>query len=388
MIFSAWSNNLQGTLEAQLLQWSPTGSPFHEIAFAVLCLASGVKNVALLPYEDYIEEQARLHEFISKDEPSDDLIFIANGDYCETFPPAAPLKTIYWLDGVLVHLASHLDQAELFKAQISFMVNYCDRNHAGETVEAILISIEHVVLLRIKPNAVLQRSALLTLFNLPNLRGMDPVNRSHTPDLEKRGDPDQREQATNRVEQRPSHTDLPLKDDEDLGLLLHTTQIEAEGGPPSTFFALCHVFEAAARRRLPFNDALGFGLPKEVILEILSYITDAKTRSNCLKVSRFFRDICQEKYMLADNMLLVPVQWEDLADPSARWTRWKVHNIVTKTASVVNFKWTFWDLQWARRELQLSRWDLQCLSKSLASTDKARNRKSLMPDIQCEMIPE
>ena len=51
--------------------------------------------------------------------------------------------------------------------------------------------------------------------------------------------------------------------------------------------------------------------------------------------------------MLADNMLLVPLQWEDLADPSARWTRWKVHNIATKTASVVNFKWTFWDLQWA-----------------------------------------
>ncbi|CAO1604791.1 hypothetical protein XANCAGTX0491_008332 [Xanthoria calcicola] len=391
-IFSAWSKNMKKTLEAELSQWSPTDSLFREVAFAVLCLASGAKNVAFLRYEDYIEEQAHVNCVSTPNgKPSGDLVMTANGAHSGICPLVAPLKTVYWLDAVLVHLASKLDQADLFEAQISFMVNYCGQNHGNETVDAILISIEHVLILRIKPNARVQRSALLTLFNLPSHCGMDPADRSHTPDLERLGDPDQREQAGNRVERRPSHTDLSVELDEDLGLLLPTTRIEAEGDPSSTFFALCHVFEAAARRRLPFNDALGFALPNEIILEILSHVTDLETRSNCMKVSRLFRNVCQENYLFADNMLLMPLEGESLADPSESWHRWNIHDVATKTKSVVNVTWTFFDMEWARRELQYSDWsdwDLQCLSESLASPCSPRNWISLMSDIRCEMIPE
>lgn len=268
------------------------------------------------------------------------------------------------------------------------MVNYCSQNHGGETVDAILISIEHCLLLRIKPNARLQRSALLTLFNLLSHRGMDPADRSHNPDLERLGDPDQKEQAGNRVEQRPSHTDLSVELDEDPGSLLPTTRIEAEGDPSSTFFALCHVFEAAARRRLPFNDALGFALPNEIILEILSHVTDLETRSNCTKVSRLFRNVCQERYLFADNMLLMPLEGESFVDPSESWHRWNIHDGATKTRSVVNVTWIIFDIEWLRRELLFSDWDLQYLWESLASPRSARGWISYMSDIRCEMIPE
>lgn len=217
---------------------------------------------------------------------------------------------------------------------------------------------------------------------------MDPADRSHKPDLERLGDPDQKEQVGNRVEQRPSHTDLSVELDEDPGSLLPTTRIAAEGDPSSTLFALCHVFEAAARRRLPFNDALGFALPNEIILEILSHVTDLETRSNCMKVSRLFRNVCQERYLFADDMLLIPLEGESFVDPSESWHKWNIYDIATKTKSVVNVTWTISDLEWLRRVLQFSHWDLLDLWTSLKSPRLAREWISYMSNIQCEMIPE
>lgn len=96
MIFSAWSKNMNMTLEARLSQWSPTDSLFRKAAFAVLCLASGAKNVAFVPYEDYIEEQAHVNYVsIPKGKPSGDLVMTANGGHSGIFPLVGPVKTVY-----------------------------------------------------------------------------------------------------------------------------------------------------------------------------------------------------------------------------------------------------------------------------------------------------
>lgn len=94
------------TLVARLSQWSPTDSLFRKVAFAVLCLASGAKNVALLPDEHYMEKQAQVNYVsIPKGKPSEDLVMTANGAHSGIFPLLAPVKAVYWFDGVLVHLA-------------------------------------------------------------------------------------------------------------------------------------------------------------------------------------------------------------------------------------------------------------------------------------------
>lgn len=234
---------MQETLEATLLQWSPADFPFREIAFAVLCLASGGENLAFLRY---IERQPNTHGLWEpKDESSEEsefIAYLAAGAHLKDLPPgSAPVQTIYWLDGVLVHFASQLYHAHVLEAQISFIVSYCGKNHAGKTVDAILISIEHVILLRITPNANLQRSALLTLFNVPNHLSMDVMDRYHTSYLEKLGNQEQREEERAKcwkkplLETRSRH--VPLEGDKDFGLLLRATQIGAEGDPSSTFFS-------------------------------------------------------------------------------------------------------------------------------------------------------
>ncbi|KAL8854169.1 MAG: hypothetical protein Q9221_001091 [Calogaya cf. arnoldii] len=335
IIFSNWSASMyeNETLEAHLLQWSPEDFPFREIAFAILCLASGGKNITILPEGEYIDRGSDAYGLWKpNDDSSEDDEFIAHlaaGTHLKDLPSgSAPAQTIYWLDGVLVNLASQLFRSDILEAQISSIVSYCSKNHASETVDAVLISMEHIILLKITPNANLRRSALLTLFDIPNHLSMDVIDRYHASYLENLHDWGQKSKEAN---------DRPLKGMHLSRQLLRGTQNGAEGDLRSAFFALCHLFDAAARRKIPVADAHGGRLPNEIITEILSYVTDVETRTSCMHVSNIFRDICQEKYLFADKMMIEPYEVrESIAEPTERGKQpLNLHDVATGKRSLL-----------------------------------------------------
>ena len=78
---------------------------------------------------------------------------------------------------------------------------------------------------------------------------------------------------------------------------LHASRDGIEGDELSTFFALTHVFDAAARRRLAPAKTHEGVFPNELYGEVLKHVTDKETRLNCMEVSRTFR-VCNLRAFL------------------------------------------------------------------------------------------
>lgn len=48
------------------------------------------------------------------------------------------------------------------------VIRYCQDNHPAECVDIVLISVEHVALIRITPGEKVQHTAIMPLFNITN----------------------------------------------------------------------------------------------------------------------------------------------------------------------------------------------------------------------------
>ena len=77
--------------------------------------------------------------------------------------------------------------------------------------------------------------------------------------------------------------------------LYKTCVYHADENPVSTFYSLNQLFEAAARRPMPMASARNGRFPTEIYAQRLMHLTDGDTRERCMKVSRTFRDLCQEQ---------------------------------------------------------------------------------------------
>lgn len=102
---------MQDGLAATLLQWSPADLPFREIAFAVLCLAVGGKQITVLPDKaittNHVFARVKLNS-----QASDGMQFmsclVTGAHLRDNSPGSAPEGDFYWLEGVLVVLATQL----------------------------------------------------------------------------------------------------------------------------------------------------------------------------------------------------------------------------------------------------------------------------------------
>lgn len=149
MIFSIWSQNMHQILTASLLQWSTPDLPFRETAFAALCIASGSQNIVVLP-ADKSKSKRKHNDLIALadqiSEGSDDEKSLPK---LRESPGSSPEKMIYWLDDVLVMLATQLYRPQVVDESVAFIAQYCRILHPQDTIDAVLISIEHVVLVHI-----------------------------------------------------------------------------------------------------------------------------------------------------------------------------------------------------------------------------------------------
>lgn len=160
-----------------LLQLSTRDLPFREIAFAALCIASGSRNMVVLPADEHKPKRKfnDLHALADPiPEESDDERSLPG---VPESPGFSPEEVIYWLEDALIVLATQLYGPQVVEERVTFIARYCQMHRPRDTIDAVLISIEHVILLHIDPQKMIQRTALLPLFDIPNHLCMDVRDR-------------------------------------------------------------------------------------------------------------------------------------------------------------------------------------------------------------------
>ena len=311
---------MEDKLAATLLQWSPEDLPFREIAFAILCLASGGKNIAILPNRSLCKTLGTLGtEIVSS--------LTAGAHVSGGAIGSSPAETTYWLDGVLVFLTGQLYQPNAAELEVTRVAKYCHDNYPNDCVDAVLVSIEHVVLVHIIPQKEIQYSNIMPLITIENHLSMDARSRYNGSYLDKLVPTDEEvDKEFTKKQKRKLKTaakksmaknegvvihygdtdDEDEADDEDPAL--HLTTRGVKGDPSSTFFALIHLFDAAAYRRMPPVKDKDGPFPNEIYARILTYITDAETKIKCMQVSRLFRQLCQEEVLVTDALIFGPCE--------------------------------------------------------------------------------
>ena len=310
-------------LSATLLSWRPDELPFREIAYAILCLASASLNLSIVPLQQ-VSQKGRIGyaDLKNTNEESEKAEFLAHlgvGCHLEGFPPgSSPDSGMYWFDGALVHLVAQLiDWPELVSAAVACAVEHCQSQRPDQCVNAILMSIEHIVLVRIYPGGRVERTGPLPLFDIEIHTSADASVRYDADDLEELRI--RKEKAIKRrfriarseqieKELQNEQSDSDGNEEEDGHNIEDLTSWPAAGfksphvkDTETTFMALTHLLEASSRQQMPPSRPKEGIFSTEIYRIILLYLGDVETQQACMQVSRSFRDLCQQNIMMMDN---------------------------------------------------------------------------------------
>lgn len=357
VIFHLFSSGNEDLLAATLLQLNPEDLPFREFAYAALCLAAGGKNISVVSGNNLSTNDifGFIHEEPEYNANSDFISHLATGAHLEGCPPgSSPEANIYWLDNVLIVLAAQLYRPSAVDEGIARVVRYCQENHSADYVDSVLISVEHVVLIYVTPGGSVQHTAVMPLFNIENHFTMAVSDRYAKPYLEKLAAKDEKFMGKEAKKRRKAKWASKLKNEgidirlggemDDEGdsdgeeeASLCVTQVE--GNSASTFYALAHLFEAAARKRMPPARVTDGRLPNEIYTQIIKHVTDMETRESLTKVSRTFRRICQEDLLFTTGLIFEPCDACQACDDASLMVSWfEKYDVPTGTKSQVKME--------------------------------------------------
>jgi hypothetical protein len=265
------------------LEWAPDSFPFRELCFALVSIASGKAS-----FKSYMDD--------SDPHVEDDWAFATKGEQPIPFgtmfhrpgetPGASPAETIYWVDDVLVSLATVPD-GESITTAVAYGVAQ-GRNH----FQLVVLSLFQVVLAEVSLGDDNEPFVKVSEpINLSPLR-MDYCTSSHPrerPELE----PDTEPQARRGEAIMNSHKSWTTR----------TLGEEFRGCA-----ALLNFFEVAGNRRAT-TKSLG-RLPVEMYARVLDLV-DYETWTNCVHVSPQIRHYCLRRFMTDTRIKF-------LAGPSAQ----------------------------------------------------------------------
>ncbi|KAI9782560.1 MAG: hypothetical protein M1839_004804 [Geoglossum umbratile] len=283
-VWSQFSRKYGKHLPHFLYGWEPQEFVFREFVYAILTLASGdpdtlrympSENLQLVPGEGY-------RWFEGKDgKPILLPVFMEACHRPGIEPGISPAdETLYWFGGVVIYLTVRLNSDDHRKAAIARAVAFGRESDRG-WFDAVIISIEHVVLLRLLPGDMVEHTDAIPLFSIPVHTSM---HAEHRP-------------AARRLSASSSGGDSPARvvPDHCGGLERDPVDETAEAleGISPGFVALIHLFDGAAYSQLkPLTSAKEGIFPTEIMHMILPY-TDDETYHKCEKVSRGLRHFCQ-----------------------------------------------------------------------------------------------
>lgn len=340
-LFRCFGTHYEFCLSAALLSWTSEDFLFRELAYTILCLASPSLKISLIPsdqllytglgYANLVDDKGSYEEFVAN---------LAVGAHLEGYDPgSSPGSKMYWFDGALVSIVAQLDKR--YAWAVAGVTKYCQDKHSRQRVNAVCLSIEHVVLLRIDPGGETLQTELLPLVNIPHHTSMDVKARYLPQYLQKLRS---KALTVKRAEcqDSPPTKRLKLEDDglsdldeeEEHGDIYQ--KAESEITDNTTFIAVTRFLEASSRQDLMLSRPNTGVLPYEIYRGIIRY-TNLQTRRICMLVSSSFRDLCQEQEITWNGIfergtytqnLTVPCTDVDLMrddfdcfvpDPDERW---------------------------------------------------------------------
>ena len=310
------------------------------MAYAVLCLAAGGKHVKLLPSRtvSFNDAFGFVHEALRHTADSEFVSILASGAHLQDCSPgSSPEGTIYWLDDILVVLTAQLYHAGAADEGIARIARYCQSHCATQYVDALLISIEHVVLVHVAPDGKVQHTATMALLDRDAKPYWEKLP-DHGKLKEKRDKryrkTEQGRLLTNETIDLDHGTDRgeQVESDEEDDFVLYTAH--DCGNVSSTFYALVHLFEAAACKHMPRAGVTPGRLPNEIYTRIIMQVTDMETRDSLMKVSRHFRQICQEDLLFDESSIIKPSFACQSCDEAVRMPKWfEKHDLDSGTQS-------------------------------------------------------
>ena len=387
LIFYFWSKATEDALAASLLQFNPEDFPFREIAFAILCLAAGGSNVNIISSDTVSSNGVFgfMHDGADRAPNSEFISTLVSGAHLQdSTPGSSPDATMYWLDSVLVVLTTQLYLPGTANEGIERIIHYCKEEHSSEYINAVMISIEHVILFHVSPGGKVQRTKIMPLFEIENHLSMAVQDRYTTDYLGKLAAKDEMFMKKEARKQRKVQAESMLKndgvdfqygdeDDDEVDsdgeeeFALRATKVE--GNISSTFYALVNLFEAAACMPMSLAGATDGRLPNEIYTEIVKHVLDTETRDSLMKVSRTFRRICQEDLLLTEDMIFTPSDACRGCDEAGDFPKWfEKYDIASGIQSQVKWERAGGFLDYGGVSLKIS-------------IGTEHGKKSLLPDV-------
>ena len=322
----------------------------------MICLAAGGENLSIVDKRRVYEKNGLAG--INMGSKVDDEMELASslgvGYHKPELPMgSAPEETKYWFEGALVSLVPRLNRPGIMEKAIGDVIQY-GRKDCGQTAfNAVLISIEHLVLVKSFQDGTVDHTEILPFIELAPHRSMDarerygsayvdelyeavvteqndeteggdgdpsvqisaPTTSSHD------GSPDTVKQEISTFEEDGSDRKSvgadamvddgkePKEENEDLGdggeNDGHTTTNFSKWTKEDTFTSLIAFFEASIRESLKPTNEDGRGIPTEIYETILNHVSDMETFNACLKVSRQIRSLCLRRPLIMENVIFV-----------------------------------------------------------------------------------
>ena len=336
--------DIERTMAKTLLGLTPEDFAFREIAFGIVSLAAGLMDSLLI--RDYTRLSGPVEQgwmgLVDGEDPYGHVTLVSKlgyGCHAEGIEPGScPQENTFWFKGVLIQLTAQLNLPGVLRQATSDAVGVGRSQSQTPTFDILLISIEHVVIVRVSGQCV-QRTEPLPLLQIPIHYTKHPNDRY---DLDMRnaieGWETEAGEEENSKAEHPSSTQNSTSEDNNIEVVDDSSQkptrsprycpdpvygpgtrdpryVETPEDTPA-FMAMIHLFEAAAVRPLkPARTNEGV-FPSELYGIILDLVDDDTYRA-CSRVSRRFRRLCLENLRLFENVVIHGVISRDEMPSSA-----------------------------------------------------------------------
>ena len=368
--FDLFQATQKRSLSVTLLGWQAHEMPFREIAYSILCLAAGGEHLTLVD-DKRIFLRAGCAGMLTASDTEEEMELVSSlgaGYHRKGMPTGcAPDNTRYWFEGALVSLVPRLDRPGILKKAVADVVQYGQIQCGRIAFNAVLISIEYLVLVKSFPSGMVHHTKLLPLIPIALHLSLDARERygSHYIDdlyraeVEKTDKQNESDNEETSSEKHNTHNDTgaqmsaensssdkaidrknkeavdeivvvekermgnsgdpggegkdPDCEKNDKDTIIQENEDEANNNPSEwtiyeTFTSLIAFFEASVRESLKPTNVDGKGIPTEIYETILSHVSDMQTYNACLKVSRRVRSLCLRRPLIMDNVVLLELQ--------------------------------------------------------------------------------
>ncbi|KAL9591451.1 MAG: hypothetical protein Q9179_007709, partial [Wetmoreana sp. 5 TL-2023] len=265
-IFRYLQKSYSEHLSAALDFLGPQDLHFREFAYLVLSVISPNFRMSFEALKNVVYNEDRGYAGLCKEgEEPEFLAYMGVGAHIEEVPPgSAPRTGMYWFDGTLVSLTTNL--IETADLEVARVIGHSRKTRPTESINVILFSIEHVVLMRIYSDQRVQRTKVLPVFHIPNHTSRDARKR-YVPDYLKKMERSQtlrlKELVVDRLVgerkvEKGSLAEVELQSEltasyEELDTTEESFSLVnwQPDTTKATFFAMAHVFESSACETMP-----------------------------------------------------------------------------------------------------------------------------------------